>query len=230
MNIKYRNQTFYEGKKSLFYKKIQKIIINKRDEFFNLFLKTTNYSNSKSIIDIGTTPSVDDEQNIFLEKVKNNFNVTCLSTQDCRILKKKFKNIKNIIIGDGKNTNFKDNSFDITHSNATIEHVGSFENQLSFVKEMIRISKESVFIQTPNRFHPIEFHTILPFIHWFPKKIHRKILKYIKFDFYSKEKNLNLLSVKDLKNICEILKVKQYQIFKIKLFFFTSNLILVIHK
>ena len=88
MNIKYRNQTFYEGKKSLFYKKIQKIIINKRDEFFNLFLKTTNYSNSKSIIDIGTTPSIDDEQNIFLEKVKNNFNVTCLSTQDCRILKK----------------------------------------------------------------------------------------------------------------------------------------------
>ena len=73
---------------------------------------------------------------------------------------------------------------------------------------MIRISKESVFIQTPNRFHPIEFHTILPFIHWFPKKIHREILKYIKFDFYSKEKNLNLLSVKDLKNICEILKVK----------------------
>ena len=95
---------------------------------------------------------------------------------------------------------------------------------------MIRISKESVFIQTPNRFHPIEFHTILPFIHWFPKKIHREILKYIKFDFYSKEKNLNLLSVKDLKNICKILKVKQYKIFKIKLFFFTSNLILVIHK
>jgi len=229
-NKTYLHQTFYEAKASIFYKKIQQIIINKRDEFFNLFLKTTNFSNDKSIIDIGTTPSIEDEQNIFLEKIKNNLNVTCLSDQDCRVLQQKFKNIKNIIIGDGKNTMLNDNSFDIVHSNATIEHVGSFENQLSLVREMFRISKESVFIQTPNRFHPIEFHTILPIIHWFPKKIHRKILKFFKYDFHSKEENLNLLSVKDLKNICKKLGFKKYEIFKTKLFFFTSNLILVIYK
>mgnify|MGYP001364473669 CR=1 FL=1 len=229
-NKTYLHQTFYEAKASIFYKKIQQIIINKRDKFFNLFLKTTNFSNDKSIIDIGTTPSIEDEQNIFLEKIKNNLNVTCLSDQDCRVLQQKFKNIKNIIIGDGKNTMLNDNSFDIVHSNATIEHVGSFENQLSLVREMFRISKETVFIQTPNRFHPIEFHTILPIIHWFPKKIHRKILKFFKYDFHSKEENLNLLSVKDLKNICKKLGFKKYEIFKTKLFFFTSNLILVIYK
>ena len=229
-NKTYLHQTFYEAKASIFYKKIQQIIINKRDEFFNLFLKTTNFSNNKSIIDIGTTPSIEDEQNIFLEKIKSNVNVTCLSNQDCRVLQQRFKNIKNIIIGDGKNTMLNDNSFDIVHSNATIEHVGSFDNQLSLVREMFRISKESVFIQTPNRFHPIEFHTILPIIHWFPKSIHRKILKFMKYDFHSKEENLNLLSVKDLKNICKILGFKKYKIFKTKLFFFTSNLILVIHK
>ena len=229
-NPKYRQQTFYEGKASFFYKIIQKIIIDKRNEFFNLFLNTTDYSNDKSIIDIGSTPSIDSEQNIFLEKIKNNKNVTCLSTQDCRILQQKFKNIKNTIIGDGKNTMLNDNSFDIVHSNATIEHVGSFDNQLSFIKELVRISKESVFLQTPNRFHPIDFHTILPFIHWLPKNIHRKILKNFNLDFYSKEENLNLLSIQDLKNICEILKLKKYKIFKIKLFFFTSNLILVIYK
>ena len=227
---KHLNQTFYEAKASIFYKKIQQIIINKRDEFFNLFLKTTNFSNNKSIIDIGTTPSIEDEQNIFLEKIKSNVNVTCLSNQDCRVLQQRFKNIKNIIIGDGKNTMLNDNSFDIVHSNATIEHVGSFDNQLSLVREMFRISKESVFIQTPNRYHPIEFHTILPIIHWFPKNIHRKILRFIKYDFHSKEENLNLLSIKDLKKICRILGFKKYKIFKIKLFFFTSNLILVIHK
>lgn len=227
---KHLNQTFYEAKASIFYKKIQQIIINKRNEFFNLFIKTTNFSNDKSIIDIGTTPSIEDEQNIFLEKIESNLNVTCLSNQDCTVLQKRFKNIKNIIIGDGKNTMLNDNSFDIVHSNATIEHVGSFDNQLLLVREMFRISKESVFIQTPNRFHPIEFHTILPIIHWFPKNIHRKILKFIKYDFHSKEENLNLLSVKDLKKICKILGLKKYKIFKIKLFFFTSNLILVINK
>ena len=95
---------------------------------------------------------------------------------------------------------------------------------------MFRISNESIFIQTPNRFYPIDFHTILPFIHWLPKKIHRKILKLMNLDFYSKEENLNLLSIKDLKKICKILNVKKYKIIKHKLFFLTSNLILVIYK
>jgi len=227
---KHRHQTYSETKKSFLYEVFQKIILNARNEFFNLFHVNNKYTNHKSIIDVGSTPSIDKEQNIFLENIKNNPHVTCLSDQDCKILQKKYKNIKNIIIGDGKNTMLEDNSFDIVHSNATIEHVGSFENQVSFVKEMLRISKESIFIQTPNRFYPIDFHTLLPIIHLLPKKIHRKILKYLKLDFYSKEENLNLLTIKELKKICKILNISKYKILKYKLFFFTSNLILVIHK
>ena len=143
---------------------------------------------------------------------------------------KKFKNIKNILIGDGKNTLLDDNSFDIVHSNATIEHIGSFDDQISFTEEMLRISKNSIFIQTPNRFYPIDFHTIIPFIHWLPKKIHRKLLKFLNLHFYSKEENLNLLSKKDLKKICKILNIRKYKIIEHKLFFFTSNLILIIKK
>tara|TARA_Y100000389_G_scaffold190982_1_gene216465 strand:+ start:85 stop:783 length:699 start_codon:yes stop_codon:yes gene_type:complete len=228
--IKHRHQTYSESKKSFLYKIFQQIIVEARNEFFKLFSNNTNYSDDKTVIDIGSTPSLDKEQNIFLENVKNNQNVTCLSNQDCKILQKKYKNIKNILIGDGKYTNLEDNSFDIVHSNATIEHVGSFENQTLFVKELLRISKESVFIQTPNRFYPIDFHTILPFFHWLPKKIHRKILEYLKLEFYAKEENLNLLSIINIKNICKILNIKKYKILKYKLFFFTSNLLLVIYK
>tara|TARA_B100000989_G_C19473608_1_gene441858 strand:- start:513 stop:1211 length:699 start_codon:yes stop_codon:yes gene_type:complete len=228
--IKHRQQTYSESKKSFLYKIFKQITISARNEFFNLFIKYNNYSSNKTIIDIGTTPSLDKEQNIFLEKIKDNLSITCLSNQDCKILLKKYKNIKNILIGDGKNTKFDDNSFDIVHSNATIEHVGSFDSQVSFVRELHRISKESVFIQTPNRFYPIDFHTILPIIHWLPKNIHRKILKYLNLEFYSEEKNLNLLSINDLKKICKILNIKKYKILKHKLFFLTSNLILVIYK
>lgn len=227
---KHRQETYSETKKSIFYKIFQNIILNSRNNFFELFIVNNNYSKDKSIIDVGCTPSIDEEQNTFLEKIKDNSNVTCLSNQDCKILQKKYKNIRNVIIGDGKNTMLKNNSFDIVHSNATIEHVGSFENQVSFVREMYRISKESVFIQTPNRFFPLDFHTILPFIHWLPKKIHREFLKLIRLDFYSKEENLNLLTIKELKKICEILSIKKYKILKYKLFFFTSNLILIIYK
>tara|TARA_B100000161_G_C33509369_1_gene395605 strand:+ start:243 stop:941 length:699 start_codon:yes stop_codon:yes gene_type:complete len=227
---KHREETYSEAKKSFLYTIFQKITLNARNEFFNLFLVNNNYSENKSVIDIGSTPSLEKEQNTFLQKVKDNPNVTCLSNQDCKILQKKYKNIKKVIIGDAKNTMLENNSFDIVHSNATIEHIGSFEEQVLFVKEMFRISKESIFIQTPNRFYPIDFHTILPFVHWLPKKTHRKILKYLKLDFYAEEKNLNLLDIRELKKICEILKITKYKILKYKLFFLTSNLILVAYK
>ena len=228
--IKHRIQTYSESKNSIFYQFIKKTILNAREKFLNHFKNFTEYNDDQSLLDIGTTPSLDNEQNIILEKTKNNKNVTCLSDQDCGILKKKYPNIKNFIIGDGINTNFKDMSFDIVHSNATIEHVGSYNNQISFVKEAWRVSKKYVFIQTPNRFFPIDFHTNLPLIHWLPKKIHRKILKFIGLNFYSTEENLNLLSESNLINICEKLDIKNYKIIKHKLIFMTSNLILVIKK
>ena len=70
---------------------------------------------------------------------------------------------------------------------------------------MIRISKEYVFIQTPNRYHPIDFHTILPIIFiGCQKKIHRRILKYMKLDFYSKEENSKSFVIKRFKkNLCK---------------------------
>ena len=228
--IKHRIQTYSESKNSFFYKLIKKIILNSREKFFNHFIHSTEYNDNQSLLDIGTTPSLDSEQNVILEKTKNNKNITCLSDQDCSILEKKYPNIKDFIIGDGTNTDFKDMSFDIVHSNATLEHVGSYNNQIAFVKEASRISKNHVFIQTPNRFYPIDFHTNLPLVHWLPKKIHRKILKFIGLNFYSTEENLNLLSESNLIDICKKLDIKKFKIIKHKLLFMTSNLILVITK
>jgi len=226
-----RKETYSESKKIKFINYIfEKIASDARNEFFNILKKNTKYSPKKSIIDIGTTPNLNDVQNIILAKIKDNKNVTCLSNLNCKILHKKYPNIKKILIGDGRYNNLPNNSFDIVHSSATIEHVGSYKNQLLFVKECIRISKKFVFIQTPNRFYPIDFHTILPFIHWLPKNIHRKILRIFGLNFYSLEKNLNLLSESDLKNLCNELNIKNYKIIKYRLFFAVSNLILFIKK
>ena len=226
-----RKETYSESKKINFINYIfEKIANNARSEFFNILKRNTKYSKKNSIIDIGTTPSLDDIQNIILSKIKDNKKVVCLSNLNCKILKKKYPNIKKILKGDGRNNKLPNDSFDIVHSNATIEHVGSYKNQLLFIKECLRISKKYVFIQTPNRFYPVDFHTIIPFIHWLPKKIHRKILKIIGLNFYSLEKNLNLLSKIELINLCEKLNIKNYKIIKHKLCFITSNLILLIKK
>ena len=125
---------------------------------------------------------------------------------------------------------FKKNKFDIVFSSATVEHVGSFKNQIKFVSECFRVCKYTTFITTPNRNYPIDFHTRLPIIHLLPKKIHRNILKFFGEKFLSKERNLNLLTENDLINICKSNKINNFKIVKIKLFFLVSNLVLIIRK
>ena len=51
--------------------------------------------------------------------------------------------------------------------------------KLKCVAILLNLSKKYFIIMTPNRFHPLEFHTKIPIIHWLPKKIHRKILKFL---------------------------------------------------
>lgn len=182
-----------------------------------------------SILDVGTTPVKLKHENFFLNHYHLKENITCLSNQNLDKLKELYPNLKTIL-ADGRDTKLLENSFDISISNATLEHVGSFEEQIIFVKEMYRISKKKIIVVTPNRFYPIDTHTMLPLIHWLPKKFHRKILKILKYDFLALEKNLNLLSEKDLIEICNRLEIKNFKINKVKYFGFNSNLILFINK
>jgi len=123
--------------------------LDAHEKFFYYFENSTKYNDNKSLLDIGTTPSLDSEQNIILEKTKNNKNITCLSDQDCRILEKKYQNIKSFVIGDSLRTDYKDISFDIVHSNATIEHVGLLENQIAFIQEDLKVAKKICFYSNP---------------------------------------------------------------------------------
>jgi SAM-dependent methyltransferase len=64
---------------------------------------------------------------------------------------------------------FVDVAFDVVHSNAVLEHVGSEERQLAFLGECLRVGRSGI-VTTPNRFFPIESHTLLPFLHWLGKE------------------------------------------------------------
>ena len=78
-------------------------------------------------------------------------------------------NVKDFIIGDGCDNQLEDNTYDIVYSNATIEHVGSHNKQKIFISECARVAKKTIFITTPNRYFPLDFHTKIPFIHMLPK-------------------------------------------------------------
>lgn len=69
---------------------------------------------------------------------------------------------------DGRELPFPDGAFDLGFSNAVVEHVaGGREGQRRFVHELCRVAGR-VFVTTPNRFFPLEVHTLLPFVHWLP--------------------------------------------------------------
>ena len=114
---------------------------------------------------------------------------------------------------------------DLVISNAVIEHVGNFDNQIKMIKNIKKLTKKLFIIITPNRNHPIEFHTYLPLIHMLPKKIHMKILSFIKLGFFSKEENLNLLTEKELIFAFKSSKVENFSVDHLRFLGFKSNII-----
>ncbi len=81
-----------------------------------------------------------------------------------------------IVLGDGITLPFADKSFDLVFSNSVIEHVGSRADQARFASEIARVGKQ-YWVQTPNRYFPIEHHLWTPFVHWLPRSWQAAILK-----------------------------------------------------
>jgi hypothetical protein len=71
------------------------------------------------------------------------------------------------VAGDGCSLPFADGSFDIVFSNSVIEHVGTPEQQRRFAAEIARVGR-SYWVQTPNRWFPVEPHLLTPLLHWLP--------------------------------------------------------------
>ena len=79
------------------------------------------------------------------------------------------------VAADGRRLPFRDAAFDVVFSNSVIEHVGDAANQERFASEMARVGR-AYWVQTPNRWFPIEQHLLTPFLHWLPKNWQRAVL------------------------------------------------------
>tara|TARA_B100001248_G_scaffold253690_1_gene231220 strand:- start:138 stop:737 length:600 start_codon:yes stop_codon:yes gene_type:complete len=180
----------------------------------------------EDILDVGTT---EDEKNISSNFIiKNLGNYKKYKSISDQYIDSNFFSAKlnKSITGDFSISEIEGYKSDLVISNATIEHVGNFENQIKMCENILKLSKKYFIIITPNRYHPIEFHTKLPLLHWLPKKIHRNILSILGMNFLSKEENLNLLCNNDLLRIMKKLNHSNFEVKKINFLFFKSNLLL----
>lgn len=83
---------------------------------------------------------------------------------------------ESVVLGDGVSLPFADQSFDLVFSNSVIEHVGSRAEQARFAAEIARVGKQ-YWVQTPNRYFPIEHHLWTPVVHWLPPAWQAAILR-----------------------------------------------------
>ena len=208
------------------YNFFDKIVFKKRLEISNIINNIIKDLQIHDALDIGTTS--DDKNassNIVIKNIKDIDKFKCISDQ---IVNSDFfhKSLNKSITEEFSENELYDFSSDLVVSNATIEHVGNTLNQKKMLENVIKLTKKIFVITTPNKFYPIELHTKIPLIHWFPKSIYRKILKILGLSFYANEENLNLLSVKELKKMLDNYKI-MYEIKFIKLMFLKSNIIII---
>jgi hypothetical protein len=80
------------------------------------------------------------------------------------------------VIGDAKNAPFDDRSFDIVFCNSLIEHLVDWGSQSILADEVRRLAP-NYFVQTPDKYFPVEPHFVTPFIHWLPKTARRLLIR-----------------------------------------------------
>lgn len=79
------------------------------------------------------------------------------------------------VAGDGRALPFRDQAFDVVFSNSVIEHVGNLASQRRFAAEVARVGR-AYWVQTPNRWFPVEQHLLTPLVHWLPQSWQRALM------------------------------------------------------
>lgn len=145
-----------------------------RKRKFRLFMERFHPDERTRVVDVGVTDASYGEgdgahpaENFFEALYPWPERITAVGLADFPRFRAAFPTVR-FVQADGRTLPFADGEFDLGLSNAVVEHVGAREDQRAFVHELCRVARR-IFVTTPNRWFPVEVHTLVPFVHWLPK-------------------------------------------------------------
>jgi len=201
--ILYFKRKFWNWPDGFVWKLTEKITLKSRQRKYDLFISLIKPKPGETILDVGVSPHLGRATNYLELWYPRPEQITALANDE----EKKFKNFRErfsevkLVFGDGKNLDFPDNNFDIVFCNAVVEHVGTNEEQKRFIHELIRVGKRA-FITTPNYYFPMEVHTLIPFVHYLPRRMRFWIWEKSGRGSWTDLSRLNLLRPKKFLSLC----------------------------
>ena len=197
-----------------------------RERKWGLFQKEIEIDEDICVLDAGFSDKEYSGSDNFIEKhYPYPDKLTALGVDIPVLFQKRYPQVR-VVQYKGGVFPFRDKEFDVCWSNAVIEHVGSYNEQLQFLKEVLRVSK-AAFITTPNKYFPFELHTRIPILHWLPKPMFDKILNVVGKKWAAGD-YMYLLSIADMKKLLEKADISQYKIIRNKLLGFTMDFVVVL--
>jgi ubiquinone/menaquinone biosynthesis C-methylase UbiE len=203
-----------------------KVAAYQRRRMFERFLSETGIEEGDTLLDLGVTSDQTYSHSNYLERwYLHKDRITASGVDDATFLEDMYPGMK-FVRADGRKLPFGDHEFDYVHSSAVLEHVGSRAQQVAFLRESWRVTRKGLFVTTPNRWFPIEFHTVMPFVHWLPAAAFRKICKLRGLDLLATEEHLNLVSSSVLRRLAAEAGLGRFKVTFVTLGGWPSNLLL----
>ena len=172
-----------------------RVSMRSRERKLQLFLELLRPGPATTVVDVGVTDApfgAGSTDNFFEARYPWPERITGVGQTELERFAAAFPSVR-AVRADGRALPFADREFDLGFSNAVVEHVaGGREGQQRFVHELCRVARQ-VFVTTPNRFFPIEVHTLLPFVHWLPRRARERVIPF--------DDVLDLLGPKDLEGL-----------------------------
>lgn len=202
----------------------ERLVIAARDRIYADFIQHGRPGRDDKILDVGVSDVVTDAANVLERKYPHPDRITAAGLGEGHEFSAAFPRVAYRRIEANRPLPFADKAFDIAVSNAVLEHVGSAEHQVAFVRELTRVANR-VFITVPNRYFPVEHHTAIPVLHFWTRTF-EFACKCLDKSEWADERNLILMLRKRLAGLAPDGLVPVVGYTGIMLGMFSSNLFL----